>query len=141
MKKGSIKIIALIIGAVLAIAFGTVMCSHTYAASKPKVSSFTEINADASDRIKVIFKAKNTKSYKVWISTKKTAGFKKVSFKKKDNGKKESLTIKKIGTKSLKANQTYYVKITLYSAKKYKGIKTTKIYEASGIKVGNMPDL
>ncbi|MCR4674790.1 MAG: fibronectin type III domain-containing protein, partial [Lachnospiraceae bacterium] len=59
----------------------------------------------------------------------KKSGFKKVSYKKNDNGKKETFTIKKCGSSKIKANKTYYVKVSLYSKKNYKGTKNTKTYK------------
>ncbi len=106
------------------------------AANKPKVSSFQEINTGTSDKIKIKLKASTTKSYKVWISTKKKSGFKKVSYKKSYNKKVNTLTIKKCGSAKIKANKTYYVKVTVYAKKNYKGKKVTKTY-----KVYSAPDV
>ncbi len=102
---------------------------YVEADSKPKINSFKELSADNSVQLKITFKAKGTKSYKVWISTNKTSNYKKVSYKKKDSGENEKVTIKKCGSSKIQANKTYYVKITIYSKKNYKGGKTTKIYK------------
>ncbi|MCR5396582.1 MAG: hypothetical protein K6E64_03845 [Lachnospiraceae bacterium] len=99
------------------------------AASKPKITSFTESNVNTGTKMKVTFKASGTKSYKVWVSTKKSSGFKKISYKKKDTGKNETYTIKKCGSAKIKENKTYYVKVTIYSKKNYKGTKVTKTYK------------
>lgn len=99
------------------------------AASKPKITTFTESNVNTGTKLKITFKSAGTKSYKVQISTKKSSGFKKVSYKKNDTGKNESYTIKKVGSTKIKENKTYYVRVTVYSKKNYKGVKTTKTYK------------
>ena len=103
--------------------------SEVEAASKPKITSFIETNVNTGTKVKVTFKSTGTNSYKVWVSTKKSAGFKKVSYKKNDTGKSESYTIKKCGSAKIKENKTYYVKVTIYAKKNYKGKKTTKTYK------------
>lgn len=99
------------------------------AASKPKIASFIETNVNTGTKVKVTFKSSGTNSYKVWVSTKKSSGFQKVSYKKNDTGKNESYTIKKCGSAKIKENKTYYVKVTIYAKKNYKGTKTTKTYK------------
>ena len=99
------------------------------AASKPRITTFTESNVNTGTKLKITFKSAGTKSYKVQISTKKSSGFKKVSYKKNDTGKNEAYTIKKVGSTKIKENKTYYVRVTVYSKKNYKGVKTTKTYK------------
>ena len=144
MKKNIIK--GVVSAFALAFVIGTVPvgANSVEAASEPKISSFTESNVNAYNKIKVTFKAKGTKSYKVQVSTKKSSGYNKVSYKKSDNGKNESFTIKKVGSSKIVANKTYYVKVSVFSKKNYKGTKNTKTYKVysaptsvSAIKVTN----
>ena len=144
MKKNIIKGVVSALALAVIVGFAPVNTATVEAASKPKISSFTESNVNAYNKIKITFKAKKTKSYKVQISTKKSSGYKKVSYKKSDSGSKETFTIKKVGTSKIAANKTYYVKVTVYAKANYKGSKVTKTYKVysaptkvSAIKVTN----
>ncbi|MCR5101571.1 MAG: hypothetical protein K6B41_09470 [Butyrivibrio sp.] len=99
------------------------------AASKLKIKSFVESTYTTDQVVKINLKASGTKSYKVYISTKKNKSLQKVKFKKNDNGKNETFTIKKCGSKKIKANKTYYVKVELYSKKNFEGKKVSKNYK------------
>ena len=103
--------------------------TYADAAAKPCISSFVENNTGNGTQLKVTFKAGNTKSYKVWISAKKSASFKKVQYKKSYNGKNQSILIQTYGDSKIRVNKTYYVKIAVFFRKNYKGAKATKTYK------------
>jgi fibronectin type 3 domain-containing protein len=83
--------------------------SQAYAASakKPAKVTIKKATAVSMTSFKVTWKkAKNAKKYQVYVSTKKSSGFKRVI-----TTKKTSYTVKKLNKKALKAGKKYYVKV------------------------------
>lgn len=77
--------------------------TYSYAAQETDVISARQVGSKKEAKIKWDT-VKGATNYTVYMSTKKTSGYKKVGTTKKTN-----LTVKKIGKAKLKKNRTYYV--------------------------------